>query len=358
MNPILFSIVFPTYGVEKYIRDAIEDILSQTYRNFELIVVDDKSPDGSAAIASEYIENDSRVRLIRLPINSGVSAARNKGLEEAKGDYILFLDPDDRFEPDLLEKVASVISSMHPEVVQYSLTEDYYNSNDEKAYSVAHFVPSRFYESAEEIHKDLMIFEEETLYSHSWNKAYSVSFLRKIGAKFQKLYHIENSLFNIDVFNQLNTLFVMEDRLVHFRYEIDAPEKTLSCDECADSDFFEMQIKRVKALYKQQEDFKTLDSNALRVLSNEYLRAFASAMEKNIFEKKAKEDIISIAEEQKESFLFKALSASFVPKGNRMKYILSPIADGDMDKAYRRIKQVSFVRRHMPGLFNRLKQTK
>lgn len=355
MKPILFSIVFPTYGVEKYIRDAIEDILSQTYRNFELIIVDDKSPDGSAAIASEYTENDNRVRLIRLPINSGVSMARNKGLEEAKGDYILFLDPDDRFEPDLLEKVAAAIDSNHPEVVLYSLTEDYYKPNGEKVYSISHFVPSRYYSSANEVRKDLMIFEEETLYGYPWNKAYSLPFLREIKVTFQKIFHIEDILFNIDVFYHVNTLFTLEDRLAHYRNVMRDRRDTRLTERHMD-DYFELQMKRVRALYQQQEDFKTLDNNALRVLSDEYMRSFASSMERSIFDKRPKIEIISKAEEEKNSFLFKALSASFEPKGRGMKYLLAPIAEGDMEKAYKRAKNVSFVRRHMPGLFNRLKQ--
>lgn len=355
MKPILFSIVFPTYGVEKYIRDAIEDILSQTYRNFELIVVDDKSPDGSAAIASEYTENDSRVRLIRLPINSGVSVARNTGMEEAQGDYILFLDPDDRFEPDLLEKVASAIDSKHPDVVLYSLTEDYFKPSGEKVYSKAHFVPSRYYESAEEIHKDIMIFEEETLYGYPWNKAYSLPFLREIGAKFQKIFHIEDILFNIDVFYKVNTLFTLEDKLAHYRNVMRDRRDTRLTEKHMD-DYFELQLKRVRALYQQQEDFKTLDANSRRVLSDEYMRSFASAMERSIFDRLPKEEIIKKAEEEKDSFLFKALSNAFEPKGRGMKYLLQPISEGDMRKAYKRAKTVSFVRRHMPGLFNRLKQ--
>lgn len=355
MKPILFSIVFPTYGVEKYIRDAIEDILSQTYRNFELIVVDDKSPDGSAAIASEYTENDSRVKLLRLPINSGVSVARNTGMEHASGDYILFLDPDDRFEPNLLEKVAAAIDSTHPDVVLYSLTEDYYKSSGEKVYSISHFVPSRYYDSAKEIHKDIMIFEEETLYGYPWNKAYSLPFLRSIHAQFQKIFHIEDILFNIDVFYHVNTLFALEDRLAHYRNVMNDGRNTRLTEKHMD-DYFDLQMKRVKALYKQQEDFKTLDSNALRVLSDEYMRSFASSMERSIFDKKSKAEIISKAESEKSSFLFKALSASFEPKGRGMNYLLKPIAEGDMEKAYNRAKKVSFVRRHMPGLFNRLKQ--
>lgn len=355
MKPILFSIVFPTYGVEKYIRDAIEDILSQTYRNFELLIVDDKSPDSSAAIASEYTENDSRVKLIRLPINSGVSVARNTGMEKAQGDYILFLDPDDRFEPCLLEKVAAAIDANHPEVVLYSLTEDYYKPNGEKVYSKSHFVPSRYYESSEEIRKDIMIFEEETLYGYPWNKAYSLPFLRKIDAKFKKVYHIEDILFNIDVFYQINTLFTLEDKLAHYRNVMRDSRNTRLTEKHMEN-YFDLQIERVKALYQQQEDFKTLDSNARRVLSDEYMRSFASAIERMIFDKHSKAEIIEKANEEKNSFLYKALSSSFVPKGAGMKYLLKPIADGNMEKAYHRASQVSFVRRHLPGLFNRLKQ--
>ena len=90
----LISIIVPVYNVEDYIRPCLDSILAQTYTNFEAILVDDGSKDGSGSVCDEYAEKDSRFIVVHKE-NGGVSSARNKGLEIAKGEYIAFVDSDD-----------------------------------------------------------------------------------------------------------------------------------------------------------------------------------------------------------------------------------------------------------------------
>lgn len=90
----LVSIIIPIYKVEKYLKQCIESVLNQKYSNFELILVDDGSPDGCGEICDEYGKKDSRIIVIHKE-NSGVSSARNAGLDIAKGKYIAFVDSDD-----------------------------------------------------------------------------------------------------------------------------------------------------------------------------------------------------------------------------------------------------------------------
>ncbi len=90
----LISIIVPVYNTESYVRNTIGSVLRQEYKNWELILVDDGSTDGSGRVCDEYSENDSRIRVLHKP-NSGVSDTRNKGLEKAKGEWIFFLDSDD-----------------------------------------------------------------------------------------------------------------------------------------------------------------------------------------------------------------------------------------------------------------------
>lgn len=104
MNYKLVSIITPSYKSEKFISQTIESVLGQTYQNWELIIVDDVSPDDSNKIIEEYCEKDSRIRLIKLEKNSGPAVARNRAIEEAKGRYIAFLDADDLWKPNKLEK--------------------------------------------------------------------------------------------------------------------------------------------------------------------------------------------------------------------------------------------------------------
>lgn len=107
-SAVLVSIVMPAYNCEKYIVDAINSVLAQTYQNWELLVLDDGSKDNTLQIINEFGKKDSRVRPLQNEKNMGVSATRNKGIDLATGDWIAFLDSDDLWEPSKLEKQLKV----------------------------------------------------------------------------------------------------------------------------------------------------------------------------------------------------------------------------------------------------------
>lgn len=100
----LVSIIIPSYNCGKYIGQTIESIMSQTYKNWELLIADDCSTDNSCTIINSYAANDSRIKLIKLDTNSGAGVARNICIKEAKGRFIAFCDSDDRWFPEKLEK--------------------------------------------------------------------------------------------------------------------------------------------------------------------------------------------------------------------------------------------------------------
>ena len=100
----LISVIVPVYKAEKYLEECVYSILNQSYTNFELILVDDGSPDGCPALCDRFARQDSRVRVIHRK-NGGVSASRNTGLAAAGGAYVAFIDDDDYIAPDYLEKL-------------------------------------------------------------------------------------------------------------------------------------------------------------------------------------------------------------------------------------------------------------
>lgn len=89
-----FSVILPIFNTEKYLKACLDSIINQTYKNLEIICVDDGSTDGSLKILEEYSSKDSRIKIINQQ-NQGVSAARNVGIDNATGDYVSFVDPDD-----------------------------------------------------------------------------------------------------------------------------------------------------------------------------------------------------------------------------------------------------------------------
>jgi teichuronic acid biosynthesis glycosyltransferase TuaG len=107
----LISIITPAYNASEYIAETIESVLAQTYSDWEMWVVDDHSYDGTADIVENYSENDSRIHLIRMLKNVGPAEARNIALRKANGRYIAFLDSDDLWHPEKLEKQMNFMRS-------------------------------------------------------------------------------------------------------------------------------------------------------------------------------------------------------------------------------------------------------
>ena len=106
-NPLI-SVIIPVYNVEKYLRQCVDSVLAQTYQNLEIILVDDGSTDQSGQICDEYAGEDKRIKVIHQK-NSGVSCARNVGLNVSKGEYIAFVDPDDYIFPDMYRTLLEAI---------------------------------------------------------------------------------------------------------------------------------------------------------------------------------------------------------------------------------------------------------
>jgi teichuronic acid biosynthesis glycosyltransferase TuaG len=105
----LVSIITPTYNSEKFITETIQSVQNQTYKNWEMLIVDDCSSDKTVAIIQQFMEDDHRIHLIRLNKNSGASKARNKAINEVKGDFMTFLDADDIWFPDFIENSIATI---------------------------------------------------------------------------------------------------------------------------------------------------------------------------------------------------------------------------------------------------------
>ena len=101
----MISVIIPVYNTEQYLHRRIDSVLASAYQEFEILLVNDGSTDHSPDICRQYAEKDSRIRLINQK-NQGVSAARNRGIDASTGDWIVFLDSDDRISPDFLRMVA------------------------------------------------------------------------------------------------------------------------------------------------------------------------------------------------------------------------------------------------------------
>ena len=127
MTDGLVSVITSVYNSGRYISKAIESVLAQTYQNWELLITDDGSTDGTIVIVESYVAKDSRIRLLRHDVNSGPGAARNTSLKNAQGRYVAFLDSDDYWMPDKLERQLEQMKSTGCGMVYSS----YLTCNDE-----------------------------------------------------------------------------------------------------------------------------------------------------------------------------------------------------------------------------------
>lgn len=120
----LITIIVPIYNSEKYIERCIKSLINQTYKNTEIILVDDGSKDNSLKICKEYAKQNLRIKIIHKD-NEGVSSARNKGIKNSNGKYILFIDADDYIEANALEELSKIIEEYHPDLIRFQGIKEY-----------------------------------------------------------------------------------------------------------------------------------------------------------------------------------------------------------------------------------------
>lgn len=134
MNEYLVSVIIPAYNTELYIESMLDCVINQTYKNLEIIIVDDGSTDNTAQIIDNFAEKDARIVAIHIE-NNGVSNARNKGIELAHGKKIFFWDSNDIIELETIEKVVEFSKNKNVEAVLYSYSNRVNNINDKKHFS-------------------------------------------------------------------------------------------------------------------------------------------------------------------------------------------------------------------------------
>ena len=127
-NELLVSVIIPVYNVSRYLPQCFESVISQTYRNLEIIVIDDGSTDDSGSICDQYAEKDDRIHVIHTD-NRGLASARNLGLENVSGKYILFIDSDDWIEPQTIETFIGAALKTEADIVIARYCSEYMYNN-------------------------------------------------------------------------------------------------------------------------------------------------------------------------------------------------------------------------------------
>lgn len=271
-----FSIVMPTYCVEKYIAKAIESIQKQTYTIWELIIVDDCTSDRSAKIAEKAAEKDNRIRVVHHENNRGLSAARNTGIEEAEGEYIWFMDPDDYVDSDVLRRVKDSLEKNQAEVVLFGLVEEYYNKKGDLQYVHPVCPQEKIYTNQEELRKAVIYLERQTLYGYAWNKIYDIQYLKKNKFRYQNVKLIEDIVFNVQFFTNIEKLNILGITPYHYAKRLDANLTNKYVPE-----YFAVHKKRIELLSRQHIYWGLYTEEVKGILGSLYGRYILSALERN-----------------------------------------------------------------------------
>lgn len=229
MNNILVSIIVPIYNSETFLDKCIQSIINQSYKNIEIILVNDGSPDSSKQICDNYAINDNRIKVIHK-INGGLVSARKAGLNISNGDYVLYVDGDDWIETNLIENYlkaaiehnADVVVSSHMEnlegrieILKNTIPPGFYNKD--KLISIVY--PKMMYNGK---------FSQFGIFSYSWGKLYKRELLIKNQLKVSEEITIgEDALCSYPVLLDANTLVILEQPYYHYRQRADSLIKTM-----------------------------------------------------------------------------------------------------------------------------------
>ena len=189
-NCIDISVVVPVYNTDKYLKEALDGIIKQSFTNIEIILINDGSTDNSGQICEEYQKLDSRIKVFHQK-NLGASIARNRGLDMAQGKYIIFLDSDDIFSPDLLEKLYNRAISTDADVT--ICRENYFSQNEPPINGKWGFndtlIPKETIFSVQSYNKYILNF----CILWPWDKLYKTQYLKEQKIYFPKIRKVQGS---------------------------------------------------------------------------------------------------------------------------------------------------------------------
>lgn len=249
----LISIVIPIYNSEKFLEECILSVLNQTYKNIELILVDDGSTDNSSLICKKYLEKDLRVKYIKN-INSGVSVARNIGIENSEGKYICFVDSDDIIEKNYVEVLYNIILEKKVDVVycNYKLIYEKKIVQKESRIKAGKY---SFYGVEKDIIDDGTI--TGILFGSVCTALYTLDLIKTIGVRFDlKIKKNEDGIFNICLLQKINSFYVTsysgylyrqwkvsKNKLISWNKELDKATEQIRI-RCKNISNLEEQLKR------------------------------------------------------------------------------------------------------------------
>lgn len=215
------SVIVPVYNVERYLEKCVRSVLAQSERDFELLLVDDGSPDGCGALCDRLAEEDSRIRVIHQE-NMGLGGARNTGIEKARGEWLLFVDSDDWIEPDTLEKALAAGEREKADLVLFA-----FRSVTEEGKTVQIFREDMPKEEALRIpeHRDIFLTAP-----CAWDKLYRAELFARTGVRYPLRVWYEDIRTTLKLFLSAETAVFLNDVCYNYLLREGSITKNINAD--------------------------------------------------------------------------------------------------------------------------------
>ena len=280
------SIVIPVYNVEKYICRCIDSVLAQSYKNFEVVVVDDQSPDRSIELVESY--QSEKIRIIRHAQNRGLPASRNTGVKHCHGDYLLFLDSDDFLKPHALEKCIAISQDHQSDIVSFNSE----HINDEgKTWPVSWHEK---FNVADSYNTGISDYPKLIWDVAAWNKLINLDFYRINNIEFDESQkYFEDHLFSLQLFTNTSKVSIVNERLHYYSIRSDSSNPSITQSKRFDSVIYRLKmiesvisyLKKSRSLYLTPHFFELVVSFYKQVLQLAYESAESDALFQDIITK-------------------------------------------------------------------------
>lgn len=260
------SIIMPVYNGDQYIKKSIDIILRQTFKDFELILINDGSTDNSKEICDEYAKQDMRIKIINKE-NGGAWSARNKGINVAEGKYIMFLDCDDWYEDTLLEEMNKSIENNNADLVICGQMDVIVNKkNDVIKYNKV-LLEEHCYKSNDEILNNYIYLKEKNIADVLWNKIYKAEIIKQFNLKFENFKRGEDTVFNANYYEKINKCVVLNKILYYYRIDSSNPVWLKYS-----KDYYNVLSEENQAIINKLKQWGRYDKNASSYQSLDFIR--------------------------------------------------------------------------------------
>ena len=354
----LVSIVLPVYGTEAYVGRAISCIRAQTFEDWELIVVDDCTPDGAADIAREAAERDARIRVVSHGTNLGLAEARNTGMAEARGTWLWMPDSDDYYDADLLERAVAAIECVDdgPDLVMFDLDEEYFDAHGKHLYDNPCPLAEGVYATPDEWHGLVMGWEQSTHLGYAWNKLFRVGRIRDLGLSYESVRLIEDVLFTVGYLRDARSIVTLSGMPYHY-----AKRRGVSltgANAFSAREYWALLQRRVGILVDLLQGWDAFDEGARSTLGGLYCRFVISALERTYFagEKWTHAMRCAWLDEIRESELYRLLVPCASSGGSRtVGLAIAAVRSGSNFRVLAFARATFFAHNHSYTLFTRLR---